>query len=199
MRYQRHLAAVLTAALLASVPLGSVAAQSCACQNRDATANGRIAGALGGGLFAGLIAAVLGIKHVSETSVQPAMGPAGMTDPGAAPTLAVSTGALGPAADSSSDSVAAPVDPAASSPVPALLADSRTPSAQRSIGDPAHNVAYMPPMSAHDAREEGLIPAKTASLLPALAMMGTGALLLGLLLLREKSRGRSSGARRRRR
>jgi hypothetical protein len=194
MRYHRHLAAVLTATLLASVPLGGAAAQSCACQNRDATANGRIAGALGGGLFAGLIAAVLGIKHVAETPVQPAMGPGGAAAPGAAPTLAVSTGALGPLADSSSDTTSS----VAGATVPTSLADSRTPSGQRSVGDPAHRAAYMPPMSARDAREEGLVPAKTASLLPAFAMMGTGALLLGLLLLREKSRGRR-GTRRRRR
>lgn len=188
MRYQRHLTAALTAALLVVVPLGGAAAQDCGCQNRDASANGHIAGALGGGLFAGLIAAVLGIKHASEASAQPAMGPAGGLGPGAAPTLSVSTGALGATPDSSADSAATP---AAAAPLPATVADTRAPSGQRSIGDPAHDMAYMPPMSAHDAREEGLIPAKTASLLPAIAMMGAGALLLGLLLLREKSRGRS--------
>lgn len=194
MLYHRHLAAVLTVALLSSVPLGGVAAQSCACQNKDVAGNGRIAGALGGGLFAGLLAAVLGIKHVAESPAQPGMGPAGAVAPGAAPTLAVSTGALGPLQDSSADSTSG----VAGTTVPTSLADARTPSGQRSIGDPAHKAAYMPSMSASDAREEGLVPAKTASLLPAFAMMGTGALLLGLLLLREKSRGRS-GTRRRRR
>jgi hypothetical protein len=186
MRYQRHLTAALTAALLAGVPFGGVVAQDCGCQNRDSNANGHIAGALGGGLFAGLIAAVLGIKHASEATAQPMMGPAGGLGPGAAPTLSVSTGALGAIPDSYADSAATP---AAAAPLPATVADARTPSGQRSIGDPAHNVAYMPPMSAHDAREEGLIPAKTASLLPAIAMMGAGALLLGLLLLRERTRG----------
>ena len=177
MRYPRHLAAVLTAALIGVVPLTGVAAQDCSCPNRDSNANGRIAGALGGGLFAGLIAAVLGIKHASESSAQPMMGPAGGLGPGAAPTLTVSTGSAAP--------------------LPATVAEARDPGGQRSIGDPAHNVAYMPPMSARDAREEGLVPAKTASLLPALAMMGAGALLLGLLLLREKSRGRRIARRRR--
>jgi hypothetical protein len=195
MRYQRHLAVALTAALIGIVPLAGVAAQDCSCPNRDSNANGRIAGALGGGLFAGLIAAVLGIKHASEASAQPAMGPAGGVGAGAAPTLNVSTGALGALSDSLPDSSATPA--AAATPLPASVADAREPGGQRSIGDPAHNVAYMPPMSARDAREEGLVPAKTASLLPALAMMGTGALLLGLLLMREKSRGRRGTKRRR--
>jgi hypothetical protein len=195
MRYQRHLAAVLMAALIGVVPLSGLAAQDCACPNRDSNANGRIAGALGGGLFAGLIAAVLGIKHASESSAQPMMGPAGALAPGAAPTLTVSTGALGAIPDSLADSGATPA--AAAAPLPAAVADARNPGGQRSIGDPAHNVAYMPPMSARDAREAGLVPAKTASLLPALAMMGAGALLLGLLLLREKSRGRRVERRRR--
>ncbi len=193
MRYQRHLTAALTAALLAVVPLGGAAAQDCGCQNRDSNANGHIAGALGGGLFAGLIAAVLGIKHASEATAQPMMGPAGGVGPGSAPTVSVSTGALG----TLPDSVDSAATPAAAAPLPATVADARTPSGQRSIGDPAHNVAYTPPMSARDAREEGLIPAKTASLLPAIAMMGAGALLLGLLLLRERTRGRRVVRRRR--
>jgi hypothetical protein len=195
MRFQRQLAAVLTAALIGVVPLTGVAAQDCSCPNKDSNANGRIAGALGGGLFAGLIAAVLGIKHASEASAQPAMGPAGGLGPGAAPTLTVSTGSLGAIPDSMSDSSATPA--AAAAPQPASVADARNPSGQRSIGDPAHDVAYMPPMSARDAREEGLVPAKTASLLPALGMMGAGALLFGLLLLREKARGRRIVRRRR--
>jgi hypothetical protein len=161
-----------------------MAAQDCACPDRDSNANGRIAGALGGGLFAGLIAAVLGIKHASESTAQPMMGPAGAFGPGAAPTLTVSTGSLGTVPDSLVDSSAAP----AAAPLPATVADARDPNGQRSMGDPARNIAYMPPMSAHDAREEGLVPAKTASLLPAIAMMGAGALILGLLLLRQKSR-----------
>lgn len=184
MRYQRHLAAVLMAALMGVVPLSGMAAQDCACPNRDSNANGRIAGALGGGLFAGLIAAVLGIKHASESTAQPMMGPAGGLGPGAAPTLTVSTGSLGAVPDSLVDSSAAP----AAAPLPATVADARGPNGQRSLGDPARNIAYMPPMSVNDAREEGLVPAKTASLLPAIAMMGAGALILGLLLLRQKSR-----------
>lgn len=195
MRYQRHLAAVLTAALMGIVPLSGMAAQDCACPNRDSNANGRIAGALGGGLFAGLIAAVLGIKHASESTARPMMGPAGGLGPGAAPTLTVSTGSLGAIPDSLVDSTATPV--AAAAPLPAAVADARDPHGQRSIGDPARNVAYMPPMSAHDAREEGLVPAKTASLLPAIAMMGAGALILGLLLLRQKSRDGRVARRRR--
>lgn len=196
MRYQRHLAAILTAALIGVVPLSGMAAQDCACPNRDSNANGRIAGALGGGLFAGLIAAVLGIKHASESSTQPVMGPAGALGPGVAPTLTVSTGSLGAVPDSLADSSAIPAA-AAAAPLPATVADERAPRGQRSMGDPVRNVAYMPPMSARDAREEGLVPAKTASLLPAIAMMGAGALILGLLMLRQKSRGGRAARRRR--
>jgi hypothetical protein len=198
MRYHRHLAAAVTVALLGVAPLTGVAAQSCSCPNRDSDANGRIAGALGGGLFAGLIAAVLGMKHASEASAQPMVAPMGSMAAGPAPTLTVSTGSLAAPPDSASDSSATAGAPdAAAAPSPASVADARAPHGQRSIGDPAHNVAYMPPMSARDAREEGLIPAKTASLLPALAMMGAGALILGLLMLREQSRGGRSRRRRR--
>ena len=194
MRYPRHLSAALAAMLLGVAPLTGVAAQGCSCQYKDSNANGRIAGALGGGLFAGLIAAVLGMKHASEASAQPMVGPMRNMAAGAAPTVAVSTGSLDPAPDSAASDGVAP----AAAPLPAAVADQRTPNGQRSIGDPAHNVAYMRPMSAGEAQEEGLIPAKTASLLPAFAMMGTGALLLGLLLLREKSRGGRPLRRRRR-
>ncbi|HEY9449636.1 MAG TPA: hypothetical protein VIQ60_07765, partial [Gemmatimonadaceae bacterium] len=65
----------MTVALLGVAPLRGLAAQSCSCPNRDSDANGRIAGALGGGLFAGLIAAVLGMKHASEASAQPMVAP----------------------------------------------------------------------------------------------------------------------------
>lgn len=198
MRYHRHLAAAVTVALLGVAPLTGVAAQSCSCPNRDSDANGRIAGALGGGLFAGLIAAVLGMKHASEASAQPMVAPIGSMAAGPAPTLTVSTGSLAAPPDSASDSSATAGAPdAAAAQSPASVADARAPHGQRSIGDPAHNVAYMPPMSARDAREEGLIPAKTASLLPSLAMMGAGALILGLLMLREQSRGGRSRRRRR--
>lgn len=200
MRYHRHLPAVLVATLLGATPLTGVVAQGCSCPNRDSNANGRVAGALGGGLFAGLIAAVLGIKHSSEAAAQPMVGSMASTAAGVAPTVTVSTGSLGLAPDSAvSDSAASAVTPNASAgPVPVAVADRRMPGGQRSIGDPAHAVAYMPPMSAREAQQEGLIPAKTASLLPALAMMGAGALLMGLLLMRERSRG-GRGARRRRR
>jgi hypothetical protein len=194
MRYPLHIAAALTAVFLGVTPLRGVAAQGCSCPSRDVTDNGRIAGALGGGLFAGLIAAVLGLKHASEAAAQPMVSPMSNMA-GAAPTVSVSTGALGLAPDSAASDSAAPN--AAAAPIPAALADQRTPSAQRSIGDPARNVA-MRPMSARDAREEGLVPAKTASLLPAFAMMGAGALVMGLLLMREKSRGERSLRRRRR-
>lgn len=195
MRYHRQLAAVLTAALLGAAPLSGVAAQSCSCPNKDSNANGRVAGALGGGLFAGLIAAVLGMKHASESAAQPMVAPMGSAAAGSAPTLTVSTGSLGAAPDSATDSSATPA--AAAAPLPATVADARMPGGSRSIGDPAHRVAYMPPMSARDAREEGLIPAKTASLLPAIAMMGAGLLILGLLLLRQKSRNGRIARRRR--
>ena len=198
MRYNRQLVAASIAVLVGVMPATGAAAQGCSCPNRDSNANGHIAGALGGGLFAGLIAAVLGMKHVSEASAQPMVAPISKMA-GAAPTVSVATGSLGLVPDSASDDLA-PADPLAApaAPAPAALADQRTPSGQRSIGDPAHNVAYMRPLSASEAREEGLIPANTASPLPALAMMGVGALVMGLLLMREKSRG-GRGLRRKRR
>ncbi|HEY9516642.1 MAG TPA: hypothetical protein VIQ74_13280 [Gemmatimonadaceae bacterium] len=167
--------------LLGITPTMGVAAQGCSCQFNESNTNGRIAGAFGGGLFAGLIAAVLHVKHASELAAQPMVGPMATTAAGAAPTVAVSTGAL------SMDPVS---DPRATGAAPA--------GDEGKVGDPARTVALMPAMSTREAQREGLIPPKTASFLPAFAMIGAGALLFGLLLLREKSRS-AAGVRRRRR
>jgi hypothetical protein len=181
MLYHRHLAATAFVMLLGITPTTGVAAQECSCQFNESNANGRIAGAFGGGLFAGLIAAVLHVKHGSELAAQPMVGPMATTAAGAAPMVAVSTGDLSP------DQGA---DPAESIATPA--GDEST------VGDPARTVALMPAMSTSEARREGLIPPRTASFLPALAMIGAGSLLFGLLLLRERSRS-AAGVRRRRR
>lgn len=207
MRYTRHLTATVTAMLLCATPAMGAAAQGCSCQNRDSNANGRIAGALGGGLFAGLIAAVLGVKHVAEAAPQPTVGAMGSAAPGIAPTIAVSTGTLAPPDSSSGGSTAMPERaaslamapaPAAADPASGAAGSARAPTGARDMRGPARTMGRMPPMSASEARQAGLIPPKTASLLPAFAMIGAGSLLLGLLLLRERARG-GRGVRRRRR
>jgi LPXTG-motif cell wall-anchored protein len=42
-------------------------------------------------------------------------------------------------------------------------------------------------LTADEAKEEGLVPPKTATMMPAYAMIGLGSLLLGLFLLRQRA------------
>lgn len=163
---------VVTAPLLALALLAGgatrLSAQVCECKFPVSNGNGHIAGALGGGLFGGLLAAVLHLKHQSEASLQPRMDPMG-SDANLTPLVtATANGALGaPLADSVAARHAAP-----GRPTQVAAAPERAPLLTR-----------------EQAEHDGLIPPKTASFLPAFAMIGVGALLLGLFLLRER-RGR---------
>ena len=60
-----------------------------------------------------------------------------------------------------------------------------------STASPAHPRRYaagrVPRLTADEAKEEGLVPPKTATMMPAYAMIGVGSLLLGLFLLRQRT------------
>lgn len=169
MSLRRRFAAIAATLLLLGTTLArSAAAQACECQFPESNENGKVAGALGGGMFAGLLAAVLHVKHQREASGQPGVGPVG---PGA------------------SLAAAPPVSPAVVAAIPAAPNDDRRDPVRRSgeLNGPVAPARPEPVLSSSDARREGLVPPKTATLYPALAMIGAGSLLLGLFLLRERS------------
>jgi hypothetical protein len=162
-----------TALLLGSTLARSAAAQVCECRFPESNENGRVAGALGGGMFAGLLAAVLHVKHQREAAGAPSVGPVG-------------PGASADAAPPIAPAVVAAIDPA-----PAERNDPWRREGELTGTDAparaAHTVRPEPMLSSNEARREGLIPPKTATLYPALAMIGVGSLLLGLFMLRERS------------
>ena len=171
MSLRRLVAAPLIAGLvLTAVAAPGVPAQACACMFPGANENGHIAGALGGGLFGGLLAAALHLKHEREASLQPRVDP---MDPGISPVPLVMASAAGTLVSPLADSTAG-------HPIPARG------------GVPAGAPERAPLLSRGEAQREGLVPPRTASLLPAFTMIGAGALLLGLFLLRERKGRRRS-------
>lgn len=164
---RRFVAAPLLALALVAGGAVRVSAQVCECKFPESNANGHIAGALGGGLFGGLLAAVLHLKHQREATLQPRVDPM------------ASDGGIAPLVTASANGAVVPplADSAAGRPAPGHRADvPATPE-------------RAPLITRDQAQRDGLIPPKTASLLPAFAMIGAGALLIGLFLLRER-RGR---------
>lgn len=171
MSSRRHLAAAAALILALCTMLASTAsAQVCECKFPESNANGRVAGAFGGGLFGGLVLAVLHIKHQREASGVPAVVPVGDDPPVYPVTPMVSAGSIDaqPSPDAAAERQAGP---------------HRAGEARK----PQFAAAPEPPMSAREARREGLLAPKTASMLPAFAMMGVGFLVLGLFLVRERS------------
>lgn len=165
---RRLVAAPLLALALVAAGAPRLAAQVCECKFPVSNGNGHIAGALGGGLFGGLLAAVLHLKHQQEASLQPRVDPM-----------------------SSDGDVAPLVTASANGALAAPIADS-TPAGHSAPGRPVQLAAApqrAPLLTRDQAQQEGLVPPRTASLLPAFAMIGAGALLVGLFLLRER-RGR---------
>lgn len=153
-------------------------AQVCECKFPDSNANGQVAGAFGGGLFAGLVAAVLHLKHTKEASLEPRVIPFTADPVGVAPVVETSTGSLANADSSAGPESAAP-------------AGSRAMPAGAGAASRAHPRRYSagraPQLTADEAMQEGLVPPKTATMMPAYAMIGLGSLLLGLFLLRQRT------------
>lgn len=168
----RKSVAAASLALIVSTTLASGArAQVCECKFPDSNDNGHVAGAFGGGLFAGLVAAVLHIKHSKEASLDPSVVPFAADPVGVAPIVETSAGAL-------ADSTASPLG-ARGAPVRAGAA---SPARTR-----RYAAGVAPRLTADEAKEEGLVPPKTATMMPAYAMIGLGSLLLGLFLLRQRT------------
>lgn|SRR5574340_1178402 len=160
-RLNRLVGAVGVALVMGIVSVSPVTAQQeCQCASN---ASGRIGGVLGGGLFAGLVAAVLHFAHASAPALAPSVVPMRPPDPVEPLVVASAPGALAP-----EQAQPGPATPAAA-PAPSRTLARR-------------------PISPREAREEGLVPPKTATIVPALAMIGVGSLLLGLFLLRERKR-----------
>jgi hypothetical protein len=155
---------VLSAAILLLSAQQVSAQEQCQCAAPGAESS-KIASAIGGGLFAGLIAAVIPFHHATALAAAPAGAVAGDS---AAPTALVEH------ADSSD---IAPEGAAARRAAPG-----------RGIGDPGMRVAAAPAaaLAPQESEANGMIAPRTATILPALTMIGVGALLSGILFLRVR-------------
>jgi hypothetical protein len=172
-RFGSRLYFIAAAVALFVAPAPQLYAQNqCQC-SAPGSDDGRIANAIGGGLFTGLIAAVIPFHHAAAlASAPPAAGA-----PSALTTMSDSTDI-------------APVDSTA----PRQLASSATvpngSSPDRAAGGPLARTsggeiaASLPTMTPTEAEADGMIAPKTATILPALAMIGIGAMLMGIFVLR---------------
>jgi len=177
MRFAFRSAALTSLAVAAlTVPAATLRAQDeCQC-NTPGGESSRIANAIGGGLFAGLIAAVLPLRHATAlASAAPAPG-------------AGAPSALTVMSDSTD---VAPGD--SSKPRPSATYAAASPRGDGPRGGPSLSrapsgeaAAPLPGITTAEAEAEGMIAPKTATILPALGMIGVGAMLLGIFFLRVR-------------
>jgi hypothetical protein len=164
---------VAVAAAVLTVPATNLYAQDeCQCTAPGAESS-RIANAIGGGLFAGLIAAVIPFHHAGALA---AAAPAGGAGASALTVMSDSTD-VAPGDSAQPHQVR---DYAASAPRngdPGV----GPPLARTSNGEAA---TPLPSITADQAAADGMIAPKTATLLPALAMTGIGLMLMGIFFLR---------------
>jgi hypothetical protein len=165
--------AVAVAAFL--VPATKLYAQDeCQCTAPGAESS-RIANAIGGGLFAGLLAAVIPFHHAAAV----ASAPPGAGAPSALTMMSDSTDiAPGDSARPRRVGTFAAAPSAAGAPPSGGAPLSRT-----SNGESA---SPLPSITADQAEADGMIAPKTATILPALAMIGIGAMLMGIFFLRVR-------------
>ncbi|HEY7878064.1 MAG TPA: hypothetical protein VIC55_07555 [Gemmatimonadaceae bacterium] len=181
MQLRRIIASAIAVLLFGSTLASSVRAQVCECQFPQANESGHVAGVFGGGLFAGLVAAVLHIKHSREATLQPRVDPFSTSPVLFDPVVTASAaGALAEPASTDKRGAPAAMEPAG--------AGAAAPHRQRRGA-----ADRVPRLSANEAQQEGLVPPKTATMMPAYAMIGLGSMLLGLFLVRQRA-----GRRRRR-
>ncbi|MEP7064629.1 MAG: hypothetical protein ABI889_01220 [Gemmatimonadota bacterium] len=159
------------------MPVTTLHAQDeCQCSAPGAESS-RIANAIGGGLFAGLLAAVIPFHHAGALAAGPAAPGAGA--PSALTTMSDSTDiAPGDSANPrrAADYAAAPSRGDGPTAGGAPLTRTSTGEA----GPP------LPAITADQAVAEGMIAPKTATMLPALAMIGVGLMLMGIFFLRVR-------------
>ena len=166
---------LVAAVALLVAPVPQLYAQDqCQC-SAPGSEDSRIANAIGGGLFAGLIAAVIPFHHAGAlASASPAAGA-----PSALTTMSDSTD-IAPT-DSAAPRRLASTVAAPSGGAPGWVAGDPTPVARTSRRETG---SALPTMTPAEAEADGMIAPKTATLLPALAMIGIGALLMGIIVLR---------------
>ena len=159
------------------VPAAALYAQDgCQC-SAPGGEDSRIANAIGGGLFAGLIAAVIPFHHATALASAPSGG--GAVAPEALTTMSDSTD-IAPGDSTHSRTLASAGDPA----VPFdPNADAGAPITRTSNGESA---SPLPSITPGEAAAAGLIAPKTATILPALGMLGVGSMLLGIFFLRVR-------------
>jgi hypothetical protein len=172
-RYTLHLAAAATILL---VPASKLYAQNqCQCAAPGGE-DSRIANAIGGGLFAGLIAAVIPFHHAAALASAP---PA----PGAPSELTTMS-------DSTDIAPSDSTKPRQLASIAAGPAGSRAgaprggaPISRTSNGE---SVTPLPTITPGEAAADGMIAPKTATILPALTMIGIGAMLMGIFFIRVR-------------
>ena len=137
----------------------------------------RIASAIGGGLFAGLIAAVIPFHHPAAI----ASTPPGAVAPTALTMMSDSTD-IAPGDSAKPRQLASIAGAPAAESAPAG-AGGGAPVTRTSNGESA---SPLPSITPSEAAADGLIAPKTATILPALAMIGIGAMLMGIFFLRVR-------------
>lgn len=176
-RFRSRFYFIATAVALVVAAAPRLYAQNqCQC-SAPGSDDGRIANAIGGGLFAGLIAAVIPFHHAAAlASAPPAAGA-----PSALTTMSDSTDIA--AVDPTAPRQLASIAPAPNGSSPDYAAGGARPLARSSRGETA---ASLPTMTPAEAEADGMIAPKTATILPALAMLGIGAMLMGIFVLRVR-------------
>ena len=170
---------IAVAATLLVVPASkSYAQDQCQC-TAPGGEDSRIANAIGGGLFAGLIAAVIPFHHATALASAAPAGAPSAAAPAALTTMSDSTD-IAPA-DSTKPRALASV--ASAPPISGFAA--RDPGSLMRVAR-AEPRAPLPSMTPTEAEADGMIAPKTATFLPALAMIGAGAMLIGLYVIRER-------------
>jgi hypothetical protein len=167
---------VSVAVALLTVPAANLYAQDeCQCTAPGAESS-RIANAIGGGLFAGLIAAVIPFHRAGALAA--AAPAAGASAPSALTMMSDSTDVA--PGDSTKPKH---VGEYATAPSGAGDPGVGPPLARTSNGEAATPI---PSITADEAVADGMIAPKTATFLPALVMIGIGLMLLGIFFLRVR-------------
>jgi len=172
-----HVAAAVAFLMVPATKLYGQDQCQCAAPGGESS---RIASAIGGGLFAGLIAAVIPFHHAAAI----ASAPPGAVAPTALTTMSDSTD-IAPG-DSAKPRQLASIAGAAGAPAAELVpaeAGGGAPISRTSNGESA---LPLPSITPSEAAADGLIAPKTATILPALAMIGVGAMLMGIFFLRVR-------------
>jgi hypothetical protein len=168
----------ITAVAVAALTVSAAklhAQNECQCTAPGADAS-RIANAIGGGLFAGLIAAVIPFHHARALA-------AAAPPPGDAPTALTTMSDSTDIAPGDSSKRSPTAAYAAASPREESPSGTAAPRARASNGEAA---APLPSITPEEAVADGMIAPKTATLLPALTMIGIGAIFTGILFIRVR-------------